>query len=179
MFPGPSAVATAQSTPEELSAADALGFELVRFGRLLSRAKARFTAQHKAGIESAAYALLVHLVGDGPQRLTALADSVHSDTSTVSRQVGALVRHGLVERRADPFDGRACLLAATDEGERTFHDYRCQRTAAVAALLSNWPREDVRTLVGLLGRLNTDMETFEPDPAGEPGDLVRHRGENS
>lgn len=178
MFPGPSIVSAGQSTPEQLADADALGFELVRFGKLLTRAKARFASQHKSAIESAAYALLVHLVGDGPQRLTALADAVHSDTSTVSRQVGALVRHGLVERRADPLDGRACLLAATEDGERTFHQYRCHRTAAVAAMLARWPRDDVQHLVSLLGRLNTDMETFEPDAPGEAGDLVRHRGEN-
>lgn len=176
MFPGPSIASAAQSTPEELADADALGFELVRFGRLVGRAKAQFAAQNKSGIESAAYALLVHLVGDGPQRLTALADAVHSDTSTVSRQVGALVRHGLVERRADPQDGRACQLAATENGRRTFHQHRCHRTAAMAELVSSWPRADVRQLVSLLDRLNTDMETFEPEVPGEAGDLVRTEG---
>ena len=52
---------------------------------------------------------------EGPHRSNALAEAVHSDPSTVSRQIAALVKVGYVERRPDPADGRACLLAATDE----------------------------------------------------------------
>ena len=43
----------------------------------------------------------------------ALAAAVHSDPSTVSRQVAALVRAGLIERQADPEDGRASVLVPT------------------------------------------------------------------
>ena len=51
--------------------------------------------------------LLVHLVKGGPQRSGALAEAVHSDPSTISRQVAHLVRLGLVERTADPEDREA------------------------------------------------------------------------
>lgn len=166
-----------QVEPDRLRDVDELGFELVRFVRLLGKAKSRF-AGHKSGVESAAYALLVHLVGDGPQRLTALADAVHSDASTVSRQIGSLVRHGLVERRADPQDGRACLLAATEDGEQLFRQLRCQRTAVVAEILAEWSRADIRLLVNLLDRLNSSMETFEPVPAGETGGRFGTEGRN-
>ena len=147
--------------PPDLEVADQLGHQLVRFARLISRAKAQFAATHPDGVESASYALLAHLVIDGPQRTTALAEAVHSDPSTVSRQTSQLVSHGWVERRADPADGRACLLVATDEGQRVFHHNRCERTKHLAGLLSGWPAADRRTLVTLLDRLNTDFEHYK------------------
>jgi DNA-binding MarR family transcriptional regulator len=164
---------------DEISNADALGLQLVRLARLIGHAKARFARRfsQEDGIESAAYMLLVHLVGGGPQRTTALAENVHSDTSTVSRQIGALVRHGLVERRADPQDGRACLLAATAEGERVFHFHRQQRNKEIAGLVSHWPSGDVERLVELLDRMNTELESYEPKASDGDEQPVRTEGE--
>src|SRR5690349_22300310 len=53
------------------------------------------------GFDRSAIVLLKNLVAMGPSRSSALAAAVHSDPSTISRQVAALVRDGLVERRAD------------------------------------------------------------------------------
>lgn len=139
--------------------AEAVVNQMIRFVRLTKRASAKFQAQHKDGIEQAAYFLLACLVTEGPQRTTALAEAVHSDTSTVSRQVGALVRHGLVERQADPGDGRACLLAATPLGRTCFDEQHKARTEQVAGVLRHWTSEDLRTVASLLERLNTDFET--------------------
>lgn len=160
-------------TEEELQDADDLGLQLVRLGRMMAHAKARSLRRNGEGLETASYVLLVHLLGDGPQRTTALADAVHTDTSTVSRQIAALVRHGLVERRADPQDGRACLLAATAEGENVLHQYRRQRNEEIAGLLGRWPREDVRQLIKLLDRMNTELENYPPQAAA-----VRSEGEH-
>lgn len=154
-----------QVTEEQIKDADALGLQLARLGRMLAHAKARFHRRIDDGLETASYVLLVHLLGDGPQRTTALADAVHSDTSTVSRQVAALVRHGLVERRADPEDGRACLLAATVKGENVLRHYRKQRNQELARMLGHWAREDVRQLINLLDRMNTELEQYPPQAA--------------
>jgi DNA-binding MarR family transcriptional regulator len=160
-------------TEEAIQDADALGLQLVRLGRMMAHAKARFQRRNDEGLETASYVLLVHLLGDGPQRTTVLADAVHSDTSTVSRQIAALVRHGLVERRADPEDGRACLLAATVKGENVLQQYRKQRNQEIACLLHHWPREDVRQLINLLDRMNTELENYPPQAAA-----VRTEGEH-
>jgi DNA-binding MarR family transcriptional regulator len=159
-------VVETQSTPTLRNRDDLYGDteavvnQIVRFFRLTKRASAKFSAQQKGGIEQAAYFLLAVLVTDGPQRTTTLAEAVHSDTSTVSRQVGALVRHGLVERQADPADGRACLLAATETGQHCFDQQRRARTEQVAEVLQHWTSEDLRTVASLLERLNTDFETY-------------------
>lgn len=143
--------------------ADAILTQFVRFIRLMKRTTARYNAQVPDGLEQAAYILLAVLVTEGPQRTTTLAEAVHSDTSTVSRQVGTLVRHGLVERQADPLDGRACLLAATPEGQRCFDNDRKARTEQVATTLAHWTSEDLRTLASLLDRMNTDFEHYETE----------------
>lgn len=156
-------------TQDQYDRAEAVVDQIVRFFRLMKRAGARFTSQQKDGIEQAAYSLLASLATEGPQRTTALAEAVFSDTSTVSRQVGALVRHGLVERQADPADGRACLLAATDTGRQAFDAHRRARTQQTAEVLSHWSSEDLRTVASLLERLNTDFETYELISTGAGG----------
>lgn len=148
--------------------ADQLGHQLVRFIRLVGRATAHFAASWQDGVELPSYLLLARLVTDGPQRLTALAEAVHSDPSTVSRQTSSLVRHGLVKRQTDPADGRACLLLATDEGERVFHHNRRERNKHIAQLISNWSAEDQRMLVFLLDRLNSSFETHKPHLTSAP-----------
>lgn len=148
------------STGPDLETTDRLVYEIIRLNRLFERAAAQHHAQHPDGIDRAAYMLLVHLVKDGPQRAGALADAVHSDPSTVSRQVGQLVRAGLVERRADPVDGRASLLAATEHGEQTFQRKRQRRNEQFAAMLGQWSRRDLDALHALLSRFNTDFESY-------------------
>lgn len=161
-------------TEEQLQDADALGVQLVRLGRMLAHTKARFLRRRDTDdLETASYILLFHLLGDGPQRTTALADAVYSDTSTVSRQVAALVRHGLVERRADPQDGRACLLAATEKGQEVLRQHRERQNETLACLLGGWERTDIRHLTSLLDRMNTELENFPPQEAA-----VRDEGEH-
>ncbi|HJP74646.1 MAG TPA: MarR family transcriptional regulator [Pseudonocardiaceae bacterium] len=146
---------------EHYEKAEAILNQLVRFMRLSKRAASRFASAHSDGIEQAAYLILYVLVSEGPRRTTALAEAVHSDTSTVSRQVGALVRHGLVERQADPADGRACLLAATPRGIECFEAHRKARTSEMMQVLANWSNEDLRAGAELLDRLNGELERYE------------------
>lgn len=148
--------------------------ELVRLVRLVERARADFATRCGDGVERAAYVLLAHLVADGPRRISALAEAVHSDPSTVSRQVAPLVQRQLVERRPDPQDGRAARLIATEAGRKVYDEHRRIRNQHTAAVLADWPAPDVRQLVTLLGRLNTDFEDYRarmaavPAPTGNP-----------
>lgn len=152
-----------------LDEVEALTSQLMRFVGLMKRRAAGFGGASAGGIEYAAYGLLAHLVVYGPKRTTALAESVHADPSTVSRQTAALVRHGLLERRPDPVDGRASILAATPEGERVFEVNRVRVNKTMATILEEWSRPDVDRFAGLLSRLNTDLEahTWATEPRGD------------
>lgn len=165
-----------QTAPADLEAAERLAMQLFRLVRLIERNKAQAAAANPGEhLERAVFGLLVQLADNGPLRTTALAEAVYSDTSTVSRQVGQLVRLGLVERRADPVDGRASLLAATEKGIDCLAKARRRRTEHIASMITDWPPADREQLVVLLDRFNTAFESHrlhgpsEQRPGQRPG----------
>ncbi|WP_228001800.1 MarR family winged helix-turn-helix transcriptional regulator [Nocardia australiensis] len=138
--------------------ADELGVQLVRLMRAINRTKTQINRHGPDGLDRLAYAALFCLVHDGPQRTGKLAELLHAEISTISRESRSLVAHGLVERRADPIDGRVCVLAATPEGERVLEQNRELRNRWFAAILADWPTEDRSAMNELLDRLNTGIE---------------------
>ncbi|MGK8509108.1 MarR family winged helix-turn-helix transcriptional regulator [Nocardia asiatica] len=148
-----------RASATELAAADELGQRLVRFMRAINRAKWQPARPGPEGLEKLAYAVLFCLVHEGPQRAGRLAELLHAEASTISRQSRSLVAHGLVQRRPDPVDGRACVLAATEEGVRVFEENRALRNRWLADILADWPATDRETLTVLLDRLTTAIET--------------------
>src|SRR5947209_1302225 len=118
----------------------------------------QYRLENPDAVERATYLLLVHLVKGGPRRAGALAEAVHSDPSTISRQIGHLVKLGFVERTADPVDGRATLLAATTEGRRVFEENRRLRNERFAQILADWSGPDRAALAAMLARLTNSIE---------------------
>lgn len=143
---------------DQLVTADELGTQLARLIRMMDRVQARHQAEHPGSVDRAAYLLLVVLVRNGPLRPSALAEAVHSDPSTVSRQVTQLVRLGYVARTPDPEDGRASLVDATDRGRAVFEENRRTRNERLADLMAAWEPAERTELTRLLGRLTTAME---------------------
>ena len=89
----------------------------------------------------------------GPQH----AEDLHIDVSVASRQVGELEHLGNVERRADPSDARACLVAITEIGGDTVLAVREQQRQVTRAALSEWDSEELRAFVAALRRFGDDM----------------------
>lgn len=145
-----------------LDAADAVGRQMLRLLKLVHRVNMHALANDEDGMETAAYRLLAQLATEGPARTTVLAEAVHTDASTVSRQTTALVKAGLLERTPDPADGRACVLAATPEGIRVFEHNRRNRDTHIAQMLAGWGADDLAQLVELLDKFNTDFEIYRP-----------------
>ena len=115
-----------------------------------------------APVERTAYALLASLRDDGPQRLSALAEVVRLDRSTVSRQLAALEHRGLVERRPDSRDRRSHLLALTEDGQRILQTTRARRQHWLREALASWPEADRARLAELLERLARDLSADAP-----------------
>lgn len=134
-----------------------LSAQLIRLIRLVNSVKVHAAAKQRHGVEFTSYVLLFQLVRRGPQRLSSLAECVHSDVSTVSRQVSALVDHGLIEKRPDANDRRAALLAATDDGLELFRTIRRERNAMFDAVLQNWSAQEITALATMLSRFNDDF----------------------
>ncbi|MFV0461017.1 MAG: MarR family winged helix-turn-helix transcriptional regulator [Actinomycetales bacterium] len=131
----------------------ALQQELIQFNRSVHLIKQSNTS---ASVPPGAVPLLARLVTDGPKRSSALAELACLDPSTVSRQVDQLVKNGLVRRTADPDDGRATLLEATDQGRSELSAYGQRIGDLLAAVLQDWTPDQVETLTVSLRRLNED-----------------------
>jgi DNA-binding MarR family transcriptional regulator len=142
-------------------------------GLLLRRSRAisaRLARELHPDLDGAAYGLLALLQDAGPLRASDLVTRIGLDKSTVSRQVSSLVDLGLVDRAADPVDGRAQVLTPSAEGAARLQRIREARRARWAADLSDWPTSDVATLARLLRRLNGIGEAREAE-ARESGPL--------
>ena len=132
-----------------------------QLGVLLRRARALSLSMMREvhrELDPAAYGLLIGLYDCAPARPSELAGYFGVGKATISRQVKVLEGLGLVERRPDPDDGRAHLLALTGEGQRRLDSGRLARRERLDALLSTWPEEDVRVLATMLARFNELVE---------------------
>jgi len=110
-----------------------------------------------AGVDKAGYIALARLAETGSVRLSDLAASLLLDVSTVSRQVRALEGGGLIERTADPDDGRAAFLAATDRGREVLATVSAVRHEQLASALADWSADDIETLSGQLRRFAASL----------------------
>ena len=72
----------------------------------------------------------------------------------MSRQVAALERAGLVERRQDPEDHRVQVLHLTEAGRHILGQVTVSRRAAVGERLADWSPEDLERFAGYLVRYN-------------------------
>ncbi|WP_189184580.1 MarR family winged helix-turn-helix transcriptional regulator [Streptomyces albiflavescens] len=104
------------------------------------------------------YTLLGHLEECGGCRATDLASHYALDKSTVSRQVAALQRAGLIERRLDPDDHRVQVLHLTEAGTRILAQVTESRRDAFRERLSGWPEEDLERFAAYLVHYNTAHE---------------------
>jgi DNA-binding MarR family transcriptional regulator len=149
------------------SAMFALGKQQATLGHKMSR----------AGLDRSAVMLLKALVMSGPSRSSVLAAAVHSDPSTVSRQIAGLVRDGLVERRADPEDGRASVLVPTEVGLKLLEEQRRRIGLALARVVRQWAPEDLDRFLDLLDKFVADHERNLPAVINECVALARSEGE--
>lgn len=106
-------------------------------------------------MEPAAYGLLVILQREGSMRLTDIAASVGVGKPSVSRQIAMLEQLGLVQKQADPLDGRAQAISLTEAGTHQLVAAQTARKHAFHELMEDWGVEDLTRLGTLIAQLNT------------------------
>jgi len=124
---------------------------LMRLGEATRRAT---PVEAHRSLDRAAYVILRRLADGGPQNVSTLAAHLNLDGSTVTRQVTAMEREGLITREPDPTDGRGTLVAATPTGLRRMTIVREARTSLYTSMLADWTPDDRESLATLLARLN-------------------------
>ncbi|SOD71638.1 DNA-binding MarR family transcriptional regulator [Jatrophihabitans sp. GAS493] len=157
---GPAAAETEVSP--SMAAIEPLTRSFGQVMRSAGRMKHQIMTAARSEVEFSAYILIATLMNDGPMRASALAELVHSDPSTVSRQVAGLIKDGLVERQIDPRDGRASLLAATERGRGVCDKHARIRNTRFQAMLEGWTDEECLQFSDYLDRLSAAFELRGP-----------------
>lgn len=141
------------------TAVETIQREMTVFAR---RARASAGRMHPE-LSLVSYTLLGHLEESGGCRATDLAAHYALDKSTVSRQVAALERAGLIERRPDPEDHRVQVLQLTEAGQEILAQVTRRRRAAFRERLAEWPEEDLVRFAAYLERYNAGAEGIGAD----------------
>jgi DNA-binding MarR family transcriptional regulator len=126
-------VGTTADTADTIGAIETELLNLVRHLETLGRRSSLYRTVDRAG-----YLLLRTLDRTGPLPAGQLANQLQLDASTVTRQAGALVSAGFVERRSNPDDGRSSDLAVTAAGRRTMREVERQRRTVLRGMFEAW-----------------------------------------
>ena len=127
-----------------------LGDELMRLGRR------RTTTYPGSRLDTSAFRIL-WLLAEEPRTLRALSDELQLEQSTVSRQVSAAVKHGLVERWGTPGAG-GWLHRPTEQGRAAYEHDAQLRVDVYSRVLDDVGRARVDSLVAELAEFNDALD---------------------
>ncbi len=147
---------------DHTNSADRLATALIRNLKTMQAVRQSMPRPHPA-VDPLSYPVLFTLCG-GPSRVGDLAADLHSDISTVSRQASSLAAHGLVDKGADPDDGRAQLLRLSPAGQELLDRVRVERARMFAELLHDWDDDDVARFTTYLDRLSDALRDRHLSP---------------
>lgn len=154
-----------ESVDEMVELVAGIEYELTLLSRHHLRARLLSQEQY---LDRSAYVILGRLELEGLMSLKELATALRLDISTVNRQVGALVRHKLVDRVADPDGGLARKIRATAEGLAALHRDRKASQEGVARVVDGWRRSDLERLREGLLQFNAGIEALEDNAWPRP-----------
>jgi DNA-binding MarR family transcriptional regulator len=138
--------------------------DAVRLGMAVSRLRSRIRIEsgvRSTGIPISQLGVLGRIIDEGPATAAALAASEHVTQQAIAQTVATLRERGLVDKQADPSDGRKSLVSATAAGRKLRETIVASReewlTQAVDAAVKPEDRVLLRKAIELLERI-ADVE---------------------
>lgn len=130
---------------------DAIAGALIDLIGILNSPRQDDVLLNAAGVSlpRALFPLLVRIGAAGAIGVTLLAEQVGRDHSTISRQVAALEKLGLIKRRANAQDSRINEAAITGKGKETVARLTKTRRRLLGHLLSDWSAKERQDLARL------------------------------
>jgi DNA-binding MarR family transcriptional regulator len=127
------------TSPESIEVAARLRLAIARTARRL---------RQEAGVDlsPSLAAALATVDKHGPLTPSELADRERVQRPTATRIVGRLADAGLVQRTADPADGRVSLVSTTQKGRALLRRLRQRKNAYLARRLRDLEPSEVATL---------------------------------
>src|SRR5580700_12265349 len=95
--------------------------DAVRLALAISRLRSRIRIEaglRSTGIPISQLAVLGRIIDEGPTTAAALAAGEHVTQQAIAQSLATLKGRGLVEKQADPSDGRKSLVSATPAGRQ-------------------------------------------------------------
>lgn len=119
--------------------------ESARAARLrlaITRTARRLRQEANADLSPSLTSALASIEGHGPVTPSELANCERVQRPTITRVLARLAELELIEREADPADGRSTLITITPSGRALLEDLRSRRDAFLADRLSKLSAED-------------------------------------
>jgi DNA-binding MarR family transcriptional regulator len=134
--------------------------EAVRLAMAVSRLRSRLRIEsglRSTGIPISQLAVLGRIIDEGPTTAAALAAGEHVTQQAIAQSLATLKERGLVEKQADPSDGRKSLVSATAAGRKLRETIAASReewiTQAIDAAVKPEERPLLKEAIELLERI--------------------------
>lgn len=111
-----------------------------------------------SGLSMTRTKMLRRLHEQGPSRQSVLAADFELSPRSITDIVDGLERLGLAERRPDPADRRAKLVAITEAGQSALDIANVTRERLLTQIFGGLTEDDRATLFRLLGRLDEAVQ---------------------
>ena len=134
----------------------------------------------RADLYGVALTVLKMLSTHGPQRMSQLAERARITQPGMTGVIHRLARAGLIERDAEPADGRIVLVTVTPQGRALLADRQAARLQALAEQLSRLPESEQDALCAAVDALNAlGVTPSSHRPASAPHHACPGSGNNS
>ena len=134
--------------------------DAVRLAMAVSRLRSRIRIEagmRSTGIPISQLAVLGRIIDEGPTTAAALAAGEYVTQQAIAQSLATLKERGLVEKQADPSDGRKSLVTATAAGVKLMDGITASReewlTRAIDAAVRPKERPLLAEAIGLLERI--------------------------
>ena len=134
--------------------------DAVRLAMAVSRLRSRIRIEagmRSTGIPISQLAVLGRIIDEGPTTAAALAAGEHVTQQAIAQSLATLKERGLVEKQADPSDGRKSLVTATATGRELMEGIAASReewlTQAIDAAVRPEERPLLAEAIELLERI--------------------------
>ena len=134
--------------------------DAVRLAMAVSRLRSRIRTEsgmRSTGIPISQLAVLARIIDEGSTTAAALAAGEHVTQQAIAQSLATLKERGLVEKQADPSDGRKSLVTATEAGRKLMDGITASReewlTQAIDAAVRPEERPLLREAIDLLERI--------------------------
>ena len=134
--------------------------DAVRLAMAVSRLRSRIRIEaglRSTGIPISQLAVRARIIEEGPTTAAALAAAEHVTQQAIAQSLATLKERGLVEKQADPSDGRKSLVTATAAGRKLRASLTASReewlNRAIDAAVRPGERAVLREAIELLERI--------------------------